>query len=338
MSRSVRFRAAFSAVVVPIMVAMSAPLARAQAYLPPKGEGTVSILFQDTSVIYHNAPTIRLDVGHIRSESLLVDVTYGVTDNLAVSFGIPWLASKYTGATPHPLNLEPGAPPNPLEDGTYHSTFQDFRFDLRYNVTKRRIVLTPFVTTVTPSHDYETLAHTAPGVGLLELQIGVTAAKLLDSLVPGLFVQGRYSYGFVEKVIDISHNRSNMSLEVGYFATPKLRLLALGSAQVTHGGIDMPSPPLSPRAVLTPLEFLHHDQIQRINFLELGGGAAYSLTQSVDLFGSLLRTVAARNGHAIDRGLTVGMSWSFSTRSGKDRAIASSDRSLAKCMCVKSAS
>ncbi len=133
-------------------------------------------------------------------------------------------------------------------------------------------------------------------------------------------------------MLDIPHNRSDFDLELGYFATPKLRLLALGSARLTHGGIDMPP---NARVNLPAIQFLYHDQIQREQFLNLGGGAAFALNDRVDLFGSLIHTAAARNGHAIDRGLSLGLSWSFSTSRGKDRAIAREDRSLAKCLCEK---
>jgi hypothetical protein len=130
--------------------------------------------------------------------------------------------------------------------------------------------------------------------------------------------------------------RSHFDLELGYFVTPKVRVLALGNAMLSHGGIDMPP---APRASLPALQFAHHDQIQHENALNLGAGGAYSLTDKVDIFGSMIHTVAARNGHMIDRGVTVGMSWGFSTRRANTRAIASTgDRSLAKCACQKSAS
>ena len=214
---------------------------------------------------------------------------------------------------------------NPLDDGSYHQTFQDFRFDVRYNLTKRGVVLTPFVGSILPSHDYPYFAHAAPGRHLKELQVGASAARLLDSLVPGLFVQGRYSYGFTERILDISHNRSNFELELGYFLTPKLRLLSLNTAQITHGGVDLT---LNSRADLGPLLFSHHDQIDRINTLNVGGGAAYSVNDKVDVFGSLIHTVAERNGHAIDHGLTFGLSWSFSTPHVRNRAIARAEHSL----------
>lgn len=319
------------------LLILTAAVARAQAFVPAQGEGAVSVLFQDALVKYHYLPTTPVDRGHVHSDSMLVDVTYGVTDRIAVSVGIPWVAAKYTGTTPHPLVDSSGPIPvlygvNPIDDGSYHQTFQDFRFDVRYNLTKRGLVLTPFVGSILPSHDYTYFAHAAPGRNLKELQLGVSAAKLLDSLVPGLFVQGRYSYGFTEQILDISHNRSNFELELGYFLTPRLRLLSLNTAQITHGGIDLP---LNTRVDLGPLLFSHHDQIDRVNTLNLGGGAAYSVTDKIDVFGSVLHTVAERNGHAIDYGLTLGLGWSFSTPRAKNRAIASAEHSLIRCLCEK---
>jgi len=334
-------RTALMLVTVPVVLAASSSIAGAQAWLPARGDGAVSIVYQDLFDKYHQTPGIgKVDNGPTTSRSMLVDVTYGLTDKIAISFGIPWVAAKYVGPSPHPLADLSGPTPRfygatPLDDGTYHGTFQDLRFDIRYNLTKKGMVLTPFVGTSTPSHEYVTLAHAAPGQRLKQLQIGVSGAKILDNVVPGLFVQGRYAYGFTEKALDISHNRSNIDLEVGYFVTPKLRMMALGAGQLTHGGIDMVP---SPRLNLPASQFLHHDQITRINFLNLGGGAAYSITERIDVFGSMVRTVAARNGHLIDRGLSMGLSWSFSARRGKGRAIAQAEQSLAKCVCTKSAS
>ena len=196
------------------------------------------------------------------------------------------------------------------------------------------LALTPFIGTSVPSHEYTAFAHAAAGQDLKLLQIGMSAAKLLDTVVPGMFVQGRYAYGFSQTVLDISHNRSNADLEVGYFVTPRLRLLALATSQYTHGGIDLVP---NGKVVLGNL-YQYHDQVSRINFLDLGGGVTFALTDRIDVFGSLLRTVAARNGHAVDHGLSLGLSWGFSTRRAGDRAIAKADRSLAKCLCEKSAS
>jgi hypothetical protein len=335
--RNAGIHAACATVAVSLLAATPA---RAQAWLPAQGEGTVSLIYQDVFVKNHMQATTPVDNGQIYSKTLILDVTYGVTDKLAVSFGVPWTAARYSGNKPHPLADMSGPVPvfsgiQPLDDGAYHQTIADLRFDVRYNITKKWMVLTPFVGTTTPSHDYVSFAHAAPGQKLKELQVGVSAAKVLDKIVPGLFVQGLYAYGFTQEILDIPHNRSDFSLELGYFATPKLRLLGLSSARLTHGGIDLPA---NPRVDLPPLEYAHHDQIQREDFLNLGAGASFAVSERVDLYGSLIHTVTARNGHAIDRGVSLGLSWSFATGRANDRALASAEHSLAKCLCGKTAS
>jgi outer membrane protein TolC len=86
----------------------------------------------------------------------------------------------------------------------------------------------------------------------------------------------------------------------------------------------------------------HHDQISRDNFLNLGGGAAYTLTPSVDVFGSVIHTAAGRNGHALQYGATVGVSWSFMKggRTARAGGLAQAQnrrqartKALAKCRC-----
>lgn len=310
---------------------------QAQAWTPAQGEGTVSVQFQDAFVKYHQLPTVRLDRGHIRGETLALDFTYGITDKLAIRASLPYVASKYDGTRPH-LLAPNFSQPNPVDDGTYHPTFQDFRFNVHYNISRRGLVVTPFIATIIPSHGYEQFAHSAVGRNVRELQLGAYWATLLDPVFPGLFVQGRYSYGFAEHILDISHNRSNLDIEPGYFVTPDVRVFALAAGQLTHGGVDLYGDSL---ATLGPVLYPHHDQIARDNFLNLGGGAACTLTPSVDIFGSVIHTAAGRNVHALQYAWTIGVSWSFvkgGTATRASRSAAQSRRqaqtqALAKCRC-----
>jgi hypothetical protein len=300
----------------------------------------VSFIYQEMFDRYHHFPGIgKVDSGPTTSRSMLIDVTYGVTDKLAVSFGLPWVAAKYVGAAPHPLADVSGPKPiffgaTPLDNGRYHGTLQDVRFDVRYNLTTKGVVLTPFIGASVPGRAYTTLAHAAPGTRQKQLQLGVSAAKMFDRVTPGLFVQGRYGFAFVERPLEFRHNRSSAGVEIGYFVTPRFRVLALGAGQLTHGGIDIVP---NARVALPAEQFLNHDRITRINYLNLGAGAAYSLSERIDLFGSMIRTVAARNGHLVDRGISLGLSWSFALRRG-DSAITRAQQSLARCVCAKNAS
>jgi opacity protein-like surface antigen len=318
-----------------VLMGLASSRASAQAWVPAQGEGTVSFMYQDQFFKYHLFGTTQVDAGPITSRSMLMDVTYGLTDKVALSLALPVVWTKYTGPSPHPLVDQSG--PNPIDLGSWNTSAQDFRFDVRYNVTRNLgnmgIVLTPFFGSIMPSHDYPYFAHAGFGRDLRELQLGTSVAKLFEHGVPGLLLQGRYSYGFVEEVVNVPHNRSFASLEVGYFATPSIRLLALSTGQITHGGIDL-TPTL--RATQPWDVFVHHDQIQRENMFNLGGGASYALSDRFDVFGSYMRSVYQRNGHVLDHGVSVGVSWSFTTAHAKNRATgATAENSLAKCLCEK---
>ncbi|HXW04191.1 MAG TPA: hypothetical protein VD833_03085 [Vicinamibacterales bacterium] len=318
--------------------------ALAQAWVPGKGEGAVAVAVQSMHVKNHLSTTTPVDVGPIDTTVLLTDVTYGLTDRIAVDVALPLVTSKYSGARPHPGT--------DIDDGSYRTSATDLRFALRYNLTRNGAVVTPYVGTIVPSHDYAFYGHAAPGQRLREFQVGIYAAKLLDRGLPGLFVSGRYGFGFVEQVLDISHNRSVADLEVGYFFSQRFRAFAMTNAGYTHGGIDFPPNGL---AGLPPEYRLNHDQIQKVHQLHLGGGAAYSITDAFDVFGSFSRLVAGRNGHALDRGITVGASWSFSLRKSPDAVTSSAptrsrravsadgaqlpgrrEGSLVRCICQKS--
>src|SRR3954453_12404464 len=89
------------------------PLLPAQAWLFPKGEGSVSLSYQNLFVsdhVYENGDAH--DIGHMLSHALTLDTEYSITDKLAVRVAVPYIAGRYYGSKPHQL---------PMDDGSYHS-------------------------------------------------------------------------------------------------------------------------------------------------------------------------------------------------------------------------
>jgi hypothetical protein len=264
---------------------------------------------------------------------VVFDVTYGLTDRVAVDLSLPFIAAKYDGPQPHPTSLD---------DGAYHGAFQDFRLALRYSLRAGRFAVTPYIGSILPSHNYEYYAHAAPGRRVAEVQVGAYVARLLDNVIPGGFVQARVGYGLMQQVVGINHSRTMLDLEIGDFVTQRFRVFAIGSGQVTFGGIDIP--PLGPNSLPMLLQ-PQHDRIDRTDFLNVGGGASFSIRDSIDVFGSIVTNEANRNGHATNRGIDVGISWSFKRTgapSARDlaRAAAETDRdaesrALVKCVCQR---
>lgn len=303
--------------------------ASAQAWTPPRGEGSVSVLFQDLFVKDHFFERgQRRDRGEIRTNTLLADVTYGITDKLAVTLAVPFIRSRYTGTAPHPTAQD---------DGETHSGVQDVRFNVRYNLSRRWANITPFVGTNVPSHDYEYFAHAAYGTRVRELEVGTYVGRLVGPALPNAFVQARYSYSFAQKIVGVSHNRSNLDVEFGYFLTPKVRVFTLGTGHKTHGGVDVPE---AGWRVLPAEQGPHHDRIGRIDLLDVGGGVQVSVTKSVEVFGSYMKSLAGRNTHALDRAVTIGASWSFGgglrslMLADVDTSQATGSR-MVRCLCQK---
>ena len=102
-----------------LMVVGSTRMAAAQAWVPEKGGGSVSLAAQQLNVKKHLAGTEIIDAGHINTGVMLADMTYGVTDKFAVDLAVPYVVTKYSGTRPH-QNTN-------IDDGAYHNSFTDFR-------------------------------------------------------------------------------------------------------------------------------------------------------------------------------------------------------------------
>ena len=316
-------RRAFAAALLVLCTAASA---HAQAWLPSKGEITVSLLFSDSFVDRHDLSGVSDPNSDISTRTFLADVTYGVRDDFSLTVSLPVVSSKFTSA---------GTPPHPtsLDNGNFHTTATDFRVDLRYNAINRRgFVVTPYLTVVTPSHDYEYFAHAAPGRRVNELQLGASVGTTLDDVLPGMFVQARYGYGVQERFVDISHNRSMFSLESGYFATPDIRVFGMVSGQLTHGGVDLTP---TARLVWPNLQWINHDRITKENFINVGAGMGWALNETIDVFGSYTKAVSARNTHVLDRGIQFGVSFRLQKSALERGILNSAGRSLSRCVCQK---
>jgi hypothetical protein len=316
--------------------------AAGQALVPPKGDAYASVLFTNMAVDNHFLPAHRVDVGQIDSNIVLFDLTYGLTDRMAVTVGLPLVTSRYHGAYPH----QPGNPEAPDNSG-WNSTFSDFRFNVRYNVLRGPVAITPYVGTIVPSHGYDYVAHAAPGKNLRELQFGVAAAGLLDRWVPGLFAQGRYGFAVVEESVAIRPNHSSADIELGYFLSPSVRIFAMAAGRYSHAGIDLPVPEIA-RVVLTPEQFRSHDQIVREHYLNLSAGISLSVSETVDVFASFMKQTAGRNTHEVAHAVSIGMSWAFRRSAADAMATAAPSgprgvvqeqtparKSLLRCLCQK---
>jgi len=305
-ARTARVRAAAVCVVGLIALDRSAS---AQAVLPLKGEGNVTIAYQNILADGHLLGDGERASGAnahdaVRSDTWTSEVEFGITDKLALSLSLPVVAGRYEGGAPHVIGVS--GLPTTIDDGTYHGGFQDFRFGARMNVASGPLIVTPFVDAIIPSHHYESRGHSVIGLDMRALVLGTSLAMSFDPMIPHTYFQAQVSHAFVQEVAGLRPNRDRMDLELGYFVTPRITLRFLESLQITHNGIEFQQPGQTREVSL------NHDRLQMYNFLNLGGGFGFTISESLDVFAAVSSLVWGQNVHP-HRGIGVGINWHFRT-------------------------
>ena len=287
----------------------AANLLFAQAWASPAGTGSISVAGQRIDQTGHRLTdgTLMKNGASVNS-SVYLEGEYAVTDRFSVAAGLPFVFSRYTDAAPPP----PFIPFFPIDEcRCWHSGWQDLNISARYNIFNGVFGLSSAVSAGVPSHDYEFRGEAVLGRRLKELRIAVNAGVRLERVSPRLFVEGDYSYAFVERVLDIPNNRANATIAVGYAVTRKLTARTLLAHQHTYGGLRLGAPPpfsLNPPGdVNTPERLDQHDRMLRDNSVHIGGAVSYRFSR-FDLFGSYIAFISGTDTHA-GRASTLGISW-----------------------------
>jgi len=326
------------AVTLAVTCAANQWCAHAQAWLNASGQGTVSLLYQYGFDRYHAmSQGEAVDRGHTTLQAVMLDLDYSLTDRLAVRIALPFIEGKYDGTQPH---LWVRGQPNTmveLDDGRYHGSLQDFRFDVRYNVSRRKLMITPFFMAYIPSHSYYTLGHGAVGTDQREYRIGVNLGRQLNPWLPKAFVQGRYAFGMVQEVANVAPKRSYAEFQLGYVLTRRVSIQGSTVWTHSHNGIDFING-LFPNN-LSEEQYLNHDRISRINLLDVGASASYGITRKTNLFVGWGRSITGTNTHLRDIVLTAGVTTTFTARSREEKESALPSTESKKtliCTCAKS--
>lgn len=273
-----------------------------QAWVPEKGHLSMSIFYEYSDVGNHlfsedlifqgiNFGKEVDELGDIKSHSVHLNLDYGLSNKLAVTASIPMVTSRYDGTIPD----------NPaVDDGTFHGGIQDFRLGIRYMSLVTPLVVTPSVSVVLPSHNYETLGHVSIGRNLKELHVGLYLGKLLAFVSDNLYAQAGYNFTYTEAHDGLRANRSNVGLTFGYFVSPALSITTNMAYQKTHTGI-----------VWGRGEgFQAHDRFAKATHLRLGGSLSLEVTEALNLYIGYGRTLWGENSHDI-QSISLGTTWSL---------------------------
>jgi hypothetical protein len=248
--------------------------------------------------------TNTLEIGRVRSHALVVDGDVGITDSLALSGSLAFIAAQYRGDFPENVSFD---------NGVFHGTVQDVQLGARYMITRDLWTVTPFTVVTVPARDYEVLAHAAQGLGLRMLEAGVNVGRILmvDRAAKG-YVQGAVAYAFSQSPYEnISLNRSRVNLEAGYFLG-RFSLQAQTNWRRVHGGLEWSDL----HGDHHDDHFAGHDQAAATREWRYAAGVSFQFSDAMSVevsYGDLLR---GANTHAA-RAVSVGWTWGFQAFRGR---------------------
>lgn len=289
-------RAGALAALAIVAVAAGTRPAAAQAWAPREREGDVTFVAQGIDHIGRTNADASFACCLTTNVAFVVDADYGLTNRWSLSAGLPYVFAKYAGedplsaGTPDWLKLAPADTCHCV-----HSSFQDVSFGAHYNLVKvpRSFSLMTSVSTGVPSHAYQYVGEAVVGFDLKELSLSADAAQQLDYFLPGLSIEGRYAYTFVQRVYDIRHDRSNFGFDTGYTLPNGLAGHLILAWQRTHGGLNFPDDITG-----HPELYDEFHRLLRDDYFHAGAGVSYTF-RDWDLSFSFLKTVDGENTHDV---------------------------------------
>lgn len=276
--------------------------------VPGDGRGHWTFALQNQFIEEHTTPTgERVLAGTITTNSAYLNFDYGLTDRWAITVGLPYKTSKYVGNRGHdPSVLDDDHGHGFIDDGDFHSGWQDASLGIRYAWIRDKWMVTPYLNTGTPLRDYTTFGHAAVGTGQWRVELGVSAGRQFTGRLHNLYFVGGLSYTFLEPT-DRTVNHATLTGELGWFINEKWSVHANFAKQKTFNGFDFPQD--FPN--FHDDHFYYHDMNLRNDFLNVGLGVDWQATDRDRLFLTQGHTVHGENTHIIKYVLTLGYSHGF---------------------------
>jgi hypothetical protein len=291
-------RSAAAALTLVALAAAARP-AGAQAWAPRAREGQVTFVIQTIDHLGRVFKNLRFDCCETTNVALVVDADYGLNDRWSISAGLPYVFARYWERE------HPESPPRPDwlplspfdQCRCLHSAFQDVSLGAHYNLVRvrRSFSLMTSATVGVPSHAYEYVGEAVVGFGLKELSLSADAGQQLNFLLPGLSIDGRYAYSFVERALDIRHDRSNFAVHTGYALSNRLGGHLILAWQRTHGGVRIDE---IEHHAAAPALYTEFHRLLRDNYFHAGAGASYRWREW-DLSFSFQKTISGDNTHDV---------------------------------------
>ena len=238
-----------------------------------KGDASLRMEYQYVRTGAFDSSIGQIDIGNTDAHAFLLSGSYAVNDRWTVTASLPWINKRHTGTLPHDpvVDFTNYTPPNLtlVDDGSYHSDFEDVYVGVEYLVKDGPLSIAPFIAMGVPSNDYPFYAHAAVGRNVWHVPVG--AAFSYTPHFSDYYLSGDIAYVFTEKSlgVDISHWLINASFS--YYLTPRFAPKVFVSIKYGTKGLDFPDDYTLPDDFDTA-KWYYHDRMIQHNFTNAGIG------------------------------------------------------------------
>ena len=273
-----------------------------------KSRGTVSLSYQYVREGKVNISTGKVDIGTSDTHSVLLEVDYSLNDRWGLFGGLPYITKRYNGSSPHdPATLSPNVNESFIDDGDYHSDFQDLTIGVRYSISmlNSRFQIQPFISYGTPTNDYPIYAHASVGQNFWKVNVGATISYMPP--LSDLYYSVTATRVFSEKTQGVNIDRWLLDGEIGYFLNPRLVVKGFFVGR-TGNGQKFPDDFPPPR---DDIHWYEHERLLAVEYVLLGAGMDWALNERNRLSISAVTSVHAEMVHEVDFGVSIGVSRAF---------------------------
>jgi hypothetical protein len=247
----------------------------------------------------------RWYLGETTTNTVYLLLEYGLLDQISLAGSIAWVASKYEGRAPYDRERD---------DGSYHPTWQDGGFEVRWHFLDKPLAMTTAVGYGLPVTNYPTTGHTVVGRGLDELRFSLYAGILMGTRG---YLHGGYTFGMSEELDGYSLQRHLVDLDLGYSLLSWLTLRGYGIYQTSTGGIQWyTSDPSQPCPHCEGGSSVGGGAAEA-NFAQAGVGVVSPISSRISVTANVSTTVWGENIE--DNTLfSIGMSWLLRSPKSKE--------------------
>ena len=256
------------------------------------------------------------DAGTTDTHALQLSGVFALNEKWKIYVSIPYVRKRLVDpigyGTHNPqVDFYEYTPPDLrfVDDGDYHGGFQDLSVGVQYLALDGPLRVSPFVTYGTPVSNYPIYGSAIIGAGLNVLHLGVSLD--FTPYFSDWNFQADISYAISEEVLGVDLNYWLMYLSASYYVTPRFAPRLFLTSRITPNALNYPEDFEPYEEKYDNENGWRHDQTIKHEFINVGLGFDYIVSERYGISAIYYRTVRANNLLEIDKAFSLGLTRRF---------------------------